>query len=150
MELERRKYVLDIFCKHETQKNPESINCDLTYVWIHSFTFLRVWLDADVLQPRKILVLSILGISPLQSPYGLGIWWCRIGTERNIWKVKADCELKRNRQKEAREAGFFLISFRDAVRKKTGLCGENSQEDCEGYMGRLRRLYGKIPNQKPI
>ena len=40
--------------------------------------------------------------------------------------------------------------FRDAVRKKTGLCGENSKEDCGGYMGRLLRLHGKIPNQKPI
>ena len=28
--------------------------------------------------------------------------------------------------------------------KTTGLCGKNSQEDCGGYMGRLRRLYGLL------
>ena len=35
----------------------------------------------------------------------------------------------------------LVCGFRNVVRKKTGLCGENFQQDCGGYMGRLRRLY---------
>ena len=43
-------------------------------------------------------------------------------------------------------AFFLLLKHLPKGRgqQKTGLCGENSQEDCGGYMGRLRRLYGKI------
>ena len=43
-------------------------------------------------------------------------------------------------------AFFLLLKHLPKGRgqQKTGLCGENSQEDCRGYMGRLWRLYGKI------
>ena len=33
--------------------------------------------------------------------------------------------------------------------KKTGLCGKNSQQDCGGYIRRLRRLYGFNCQLKP-